>query len=189
MTVRAGYGEAREAIIPAASLTELQKHLVGVEGPVRISLGDASAEVRLEGVTLRTRLIEGEFPKFRQLIPDPGTNSRVLTVGREELLEVAARVALVAGTNTPIKMALGEEVRLSAVEAGVGEADEELEGAVYEGEPMTVAFNPKFLGAALDHTEGEKVRIECANPIKPARIVGEGHDELTWIVMPVRLSR
>ena len=191
MTVKAthDFSEGRSAIIPGASLVELQKHLAGVEGPVRISLGEAQAEVRLKGVRLRTRLIEGEYPKFQQLVPAPGTNNRILTVGRTELFEVAARVSLVAGTNTPVKIALGEEIRLTAVEAGVGEGDEVLDGAVYEGEPMTVAFNPRFLGDALDHTEGDRVRIELANPTKPSRIVGEGHDELAWVVMPVRLSR
>ena len=183
------FSEGRSAIIPAASLAELQKHLPGVEGTIRISLGEAQAEVVLQGVTLRTRLIEGEYPKFRQLVPAPGTNSQVLQVGRSELLEVVTRIAIVAGTNTPVKLELGAEVRLTAVEAGVGEAAETLEGAVYEGDPMTVAFNPRFLEDALDHTEGDRVQIELANPTKPARIGGEGHDELLHIVMPVRLSR
>ena len=182
-------GEGRSAIIPAPSLGELLKHLPGVEGTIRISLGDAQAEVVLDGVRVRTRLIEGEYPKFRQLVPGPGANDHVLTVGRTELLEVAARVAIVAGTNTPVKIALGVDVTLTAVEAGVGEADEALEGAAYEGSPMTVAFNPRFLGDALDHTEGDRVRIELSTPIKPAKIVGQGHDELTYVVMPVRLSR
>jgi len=154
---------------------------------VTIRAGEAQAVCQVGRNRLVTRLIEGEFPKYRQLIPEGYANK--LSVDRGEFGQAVQRVSVVAGTNTPIKIHLGDEVRLTAVEAGVGEADEVLEGAGYEGEPMVVAFNPRFLGDGLDACEGEKAVLEVSSPTKPGVLRGEERYEFTYIAMPVRLSR
>jgi DNA polymerase-3 subunit beta len=154
---------------------------------VTIRAGEAQAVCEVGRNRLVTRLIEGEFPKYRQLIPEGYANK--LSVDRGEFGQAVQRVSVVAGANTPIKVHLGDEVRLTAVEAGVGEADEVLEGATYEGEPMVVAFNPRFLADGLDACEGEKVVLEVSSPTKPGVVRGEERYEFTYIAMPVRLSR
>jgi DNA polymerase-3 subunit beta len=177
-----------EMIVPSRALAELGRHLgVPGVGEVTIKVGDSQAACTAGRARLVTRLIEGEFPKYRQLVPEGYPNR--LVVGRGEFAQAVQRVSVVAGANTPVKIHLGEPVRLTAVEAGVGEANEELEGAVYEGEPMVVAFNPRFLGDGLEGLEGEGAILEVSSPTKPGVLRGEEHQEFTYIAMPVRLSR
>jgi DNA polymerase-3 subunit beta len=177
-----------EMIMLGRALTELGRHLATAgSGEVRIRVGDAQAVCEVGRTRLVTRLVEGEFPKYRQLIPE-GYQNR-LRVDRGEFGQAVQRVSIVAAPNTPVKIQLGEEVRLTAVEAGVGEATEVLEGAVYEGEPMVVAFNPRFLGDGLDAVEGDGAVLEVAAPTKPGVLRGEDRPEFVYIAMPVRLSR
>lgn len=177
-----------EMIIPGRALAELGRHLSapGV-GEVTIRVGESQAACTAGRTHLVTRLIEGEFPKYRQLVPEGYPNR--LVVDRAEFAQAVQRVSVVAGANTPVKIHLAESVRLTAVEAGVGEAAEDLEGAAYEGEPMIVAFNPRFLGDGLDAIEGERAILEVSSPTKPGVLRGEEHQEFTYIAMPVRLSR
>ena len=187
VTLKEGPTEG-EMIIPGRALVELGRHLVapGV-GEVTIRVGESQAACSVGRTSLVTRLIEGEFPKYRQLVPEGYPNR--LTIERAEFAQAVQRVSVVAGTNTPVKIHLGEDVRLTAVEAGVGEATEVLEGAAYEGEPMVVAFNPRFLGDGLDAVEGDRAILEVSAPTKPGVLRGEGHEEFTYIAMPVRLTR
>ena len=177
-----------DMVIPGRALSELGRHLgaPGV-GEVTIRVGETQATCTAGRTRLVTRLIEGEFPKYRQLVPEGYPNR--LTVDRGELAQAVQRVSVVAGTNTPVKIHLDTTVRLTAVEAGVGEASEEVEGAAYQGEPMVVAFNPRFLGDGLDGLDGEEAILEVASPTKPGLLRGKDHDEFTYIAMPVRLSR
>lgn len=177
-----------EMIVPGRALTELGRHL-GASGvtEVVIRAGDAQAVCEVGRTRLVTRLIEGEFPKYRQLVPEGYPNK--LTVNGAEFAQSVQRVSVVAAPNTPVKIHLGDEVRLTAVEAGVGEADEVMEGAAYEGEPMVVAFNPRFLGDGLDALDGEQAVLEVSSPTKPGVLRGLDHHEFTYIAMPVRLSR
>lgn len=179
-----------EMIVPGRALVELGRHLAApgaAAGEVTIHVGDSQAVCAVGRTKLVTRLIEGEFPKYRQLVPEGYPNK--LVVDRSEFAQSVQRVSIVAGTNTPVKIHLGEEIRLTAVEAGVGEASEDLEGATYEGEPMVVAFNPRFLGDGLDAVEGDRAVLEVSSPTKPGVLRGEDHHEFTYIAMPVRLSR
>lgn len=187
VTLKEGPSEG-EMIVPGRALVELGRHL-GTSGVTEVTIraGEAQAVCQVGRNRLVTRLIEGEFPKYRQLVPEGYPNK--LSVDRGEFGQAVQRVSVVAGTNTPIKIHLGDEVRLTAVEAGVGEADEVLEGAAYEGEPMVVAFNPRFLGDGLDACEGEKAVLEVSSPTKPGVLRGEDRHEFTYIAMPVRLSR
>ena len=181
-----------EMIVPGRALAELGRHLgssgsASGSGEVTIRVGEAQAVCQVGRTRLVTRLIEGEFPKYRQLVPEGYPNK--LAVDRGEFSQAVQRVSVVAGTNTPVKVHLGDEVRLTAVEAGVGEAAEVLEGAAYEGESMVVAFNPRFLGDGLDAVEGEQAILEVSSPTKPGVLHGEDRPEFTYIAMPVRLSR
>lgn len=187
VTLKEGPSEG-EMIVPGRALVELGRHLTapGV-GEVTIRVGESQAACSVGRTRLVTRLIEGEFPKYRQLVPEGYPNR--LSIDRGEFAQAVQRVSVVAAPNTPVKIHLGEELRLTAVEAGVGEAAEILEGASYEGEPMVVAFNPRFLGDGLDAVEGERAVLEVSAPTKPGVLRGEGHQEFTYIAMPVRLSR
>jgi len=177
-------GEAK-AIVPERALSEAGRAAATDEkGTVQILVDESQISFRAGGLTLTSRLIEGEFPNYRQLLPE-GHESR-LSVSRQQLLDAVRRVGLLARDTTPVRMefnALG--VRLSTSSPDVGQAVETVE-ARYEGEDLTVAFNPGYLVDGLTAATGESVRLDVRDGLKPGVVHGEG-DEFSYLVMPVRL--
>ena len=138
-----------------------------------------------EQLVIGSRFIEGEFPKYRQLIPEGYQN--ILTVDREALLEVVKRVGLLAQNNMPVKMQLGEELEISAHTPDVGEGQEVID-AEYKGEPMVMAFNPQFLHDGGSAIQGDRLVLEAGDGLKPAILRAENDQSFTYLLMPVRLS-
>lgn len=173
-------------LVPAKALGELQR-LLG-DGEVRVTVAEREATFDLERVRITTRLIEGEFPNYRQLIPSDYPNR--LTVEREAFIEAVKRVRLVAQSRdgAPVRLALApERVELSASAQDVGEAHELIE-AKYEGEEMTVAFNPEFLLDGATVVDGSEVVVETIDPLKPATLRGVEAGDFLYLLMPVRVS-
>lgn len=184
VVVKEGPGEGK-AIIPGRALAEVSRHLTGsTEGEAEIWLGDSQAAFAFGGMRLVTRLIEGEFPNWRHLIPE-GYNNK-LTIERETIASAVERVGLVAQANTPVKFHLAEEVQLTATEAGVADASEVVEGD-YAGEAMVIAFNPRFFSDGLDGLDSDKATLEVIDPSKPALIKSADKEEFVYLLMPVRL--
>ncbi|MDQ3990908.1 MAG: DNA polymerase III subunit beta [Actinomycetota bacterium] len=180
-----GEGEAR-ALVPERAISEAGRAAAGQDkGDIEILIGDSQATFRAGGLMLTSRLIEGEFPNYRQLIPEPGGNR--LSAPRQELLEAVRRVGLLARENSPVRLELNAlGVRLLSSSPDLGGAVEAVE-ARYEGEELTVAFNPSYLGDGLGGIAGERVLVELRDGLKPAVMRGESGDEFTYLVMPVRL--
>jgi DNA polymerase III subunit beta len=180
-----GDGEAR-ALIPERAIAEAGRAAAGDErGQVELIIGEAQTAFRVGTLRMTSRLIEGEFPNYRQLLPEPGQNR--LSTGRVELLEAVRRVGLLARESSPVRLemnALG--VRLSSSSPDLGGAVEAVEGA-YEGEELTAAFNPNYLGDGLSAPTADRVTLELRDGLKPALVRGEGEDAYTYLVMPVRL--
>jgi DNA polymerase-3 subunit beta len=174
-----------QALVPERALTEAGRAAAGEEkGEIELVLDQSQVSFRIGALTLTSRLIEGQFPNYRQLLPD-GYES-LLMVSRQQLLDAVRRVGLLARENTPVRMefnALG--VRLSSSSPDLGEAVEAVE-ARYEGEDITVAFNPQYLADGLAAAPGEAIRLEIKDGLKPGVVRGEG-SEFTYLVMPVRL--
>ena len=176
-------GEAK-AIVPERALDRGRARGGRPEGGVEASVNASQIAFRVGSLTLTSRLIEGEFPNYRQLLPE-AVESR-LTISRQQLLEAVRRVGLLARDTTPVRLefnALG--VKLSSSSPDLGQAVETVE-ARYEGEDLVAAFNPQYLVDGLTAATGESVRIDVRDGLKPGVIRGEG-DELTYLVMPVRL--
>lgn len=177
-------GEA-QAIVPERALAEAGRAAAGEEkGEIELFVDQSQATFSVGDLTLTSRLIEGQFPNYRQLLPE-GYESRMI-VGRQVLLDAVRRVGLLARENTPVRMefnALG--VRLTSSSPDLGGAIEAVE-AKYEGEDITVAFNPTYLADGLQAATGDTVRLEVRDGLKPGVVRGEG-DEFTYLVMPVRL--
>lgn len=175
-----------QAIIPNRALAEFSRHLLGTgEELAEIRLGKSQAVLSVGRTRLVTRLIEGEFPNWRRLLPESQKNR--LEVDKAEFGSAVARVGLVAQANTPVKFHLGKEVQLTAAESGVAEAAETVEGAVYSGDPMVTAFNARFFSDGLEGVEADKAVLELSEPTKPATLRGEDQPNFTYLVMPVRL--
>lgn len=179
-----GDGEAK-ALVPERAMSEAARAAGGDEkAEVRMVLGAAQATFMVGPLTLTSRLIEGEFPNYRQLLPEPGGNR--LSAPRQELLEAIRRVGLLARENSPIRLELNAlGARLTSSSPDLGGAVEAVE-ASYEGEELTVAFNPTYVADGLAGVVGERVQIELRDGLKPAVFRGDG-DDFTYLVMPVRL--
>jgi DNA polymerase III subunit beta len=177
-------GESR-AIVPERAMSEAGRAAQGLEkGEVELFLDESQVCVRVGSLALTSRLIEGEFPNYRQLLPEAYENR--LTVSRQQLTDAVRRVGLLARDTSPVRMefnALG--VKLSSSSPDLGQAVEAVE-ARYEGEDITAAFNPHYLADGLAAATGETVRLEVRDGLKPGIVRGEG-EEFTYLVMPVRL--
>jgi DNA polymerase III subunit beta len=180
-----GDGEAR-ALVPERALAEAGRAASGEEkGQVELVIGEAQTAFRVGTLRMTSRLIEGEFPNFRQLLPEPGQNK--LATGRVDLLEAVRRVGLLARESSPVRLELNAlGVRLTSSSPDLGGAVEAVEGS-YEGDELTVAFNPNYLGDGLSAASADRVTVELRDGLKPALIKGQGEDEYTYLVMPVRL--
>lgn len=179
-------GAGQKVLIPGRALNELQRILAGSED-LQVRLGTREAVFEAGTTRLTTRLIEGEYPNYRNLLPSSYPN--VLTVGREALLDALRRVKIVAQAQdaTPVRLVLGgDTLQLTAITQDVGNATEEID-ASYEGTEMTVAFNPEYLAAGIDAVEGDEVLLSAIDPVKPAILRGQGHEEYLYLLMPVRV--
>jgi len=177
-------GEAK-AIVPERALSEAGRAAQAMErGEVEVFVDESQVSFQVGPLMLTSRLIEGEFPNYRQLLPEQ-YESR-LTVSRQQLIDAVRRVGLLARDTSPVRLefnALG--VKLSSSSPDLGQAVEAVE-ARYEGDEITAAFNPTYLADGLAAASGESVRLEVHDGLKPGIIRGES-DEFTYLVMPVRL--
>jgi DNA polymerase-3 subunit beta len=178
-------GEGEHVLVPSRALSELAK-VLGGGAEVTLRLGTRDASFRVGGVQLTTRLIEGEFPNYRGLIPSNHPNK--LTVEREALLEALRRVRLLAQEATPVRVQMkGDSVELVAITQDVGQAHEELD-ATYAGQELMVAFNPQYLLDGVEVTPGEHVTLETVDALKPALVRSVDTPDFVYLLMPVRVS-
>jgi DNA polymerase-3 subunit beta len=179
--------EGQKVLVPSKALGELARVLgSGDAEAVTLRLGERDATFEVGTTRLTTRLIEGEFPNYRQLIPSSYPNR--LTVGREPLLDAVRRVKLMAREATPLRLVMRPDgLELLAVTQDVGQAHEELD-AKYEGAELTVAFNPEFLIDGIEATTGDEVSLETTDALKPATVRSTEGSDYLYLLMPVRVS-
>ncbi|ORI19616.1 DNA polymerase III subunit beta [Rhodococcus sp. 1168] len=197
-----------EVLIPAKTLSESAKTLVGnASSPVELALGSGSTigadgllGIISEGRRTTTRLLDADFPKFRQLLPPEHTAVAVVEIA--PLVEAIKRVALVAERGAQVRLEFSAEgVLLSAGGDDAGRAEEGLL-ADFQGEALTIAFNPGYLIDGLSSLHSEKVTFGFTTPSRPAVLRPTTEDELvadssgkfpapesayTYLLMPVRL--
>ena len=181
--------EGQKVLVPSRALDELTR-VLGDSDEVTVCLGEreVSFDVVIEdgSVQVTTRLIEGEFPNYRQLIPSSYPNQ--LTIGREPLLEAVRRVKLMARDTTPLRITQkSDSVELMAVTQDVGQAHEEVD-AQYNGDELTVAFNPDYLIQGLEAAPGDEVVLETLDALKPAVLRSTEGGDFLYLLMPVRVS-
>jgi DNA polymerase-3 subunit beta len=177
--------ESQSVLIPSRALQEVARMLTDGDD-LEVVLGERDASFVVGGVRLTTRLIEGEFPAYRNLIPENHPN-RVM-VGRHALIEALRRVKLLAREGAPVRLTFETDLlRLVAISQDVGQANEELD-AKYEGAELTVAFNPEFLLEGLEVTAGDEVALETVDSLRPALVRSPESPDFLYLLMPVRVS-
>jgi DNA polymerase III subunit beta len=179
--------EGQKVLVAAKGLGEVQRSLSG-SGEIEVVLGEREVLFRVGTTEITTRLIEGEFPNYQQLIPSGYPNR--LQVARDALQAAVNRVRLVGQRSdaAPIRLAMSAEgLELSATAQDVGEAHESVE-AKYEGTDVTVAFNSQFLLDGIEAAASEEVVIESIDPLKPAVLRATDTPDFLYLLMPVRIS-
>ena len=178
--------DGQSVLVPSRALRELER-LLGSDDEITLRLGERETSFEVGSLRLTTRLIEGEFPNYRGLIPASHPNQ--LTVGREALVEAVRRVKLMAREpNTPVRLVMNDDgLELVAITQDVGQANEQLD-ARYSGDELTVAFNPDFLLSGVEVSPGDEITLHTVDAQKPAVIRAEGAEEFLYLLMPVRVS-
>ncbi len=177
--------EDQTVLVPSRALNELARALHD-DTDVTLVLGERDASFQVGALHLTTRLIEGEFPNYRGLIPAAQPNR--LHVDRQALLDAVRRVRLMARENSPVRLTMTtDQLELRAVTLDVGEASEQLD-ASYQGDELTVAFNPEYLVDGLEVTPGEQVSLETVDSLKPALLRPLDSEDFLYLLMPVRVS-
>jgi DNA polymerase-3 subunit beta len=185
--VEEGIGGELEANIPARALRELGRIIVA-EGAeqVEVSLLRSQALFRVGSVLLTTRLIEGQFPNYRQLLPESFEHD--VRLPRGEFLEVTRRISQLAQRNAPLKLAFEPgELTVAAETPEVGDATETIPAA-FEGEPMQIGFNPDFLKDGIESVQGDEVLLRLISPLRPGLLQPVGDEDYSYLVMPIRLN-
>ncbi|MGH9106282.1 MAG: DNA polymerase III subunit beta [Acidimicrobiales bacterium] len=179
--------EGQKVLVPSRALGELQRLLNAETSQVDIQLGAHDVRFSVGQVKLTTRLIEGDFPPYRQLIPFNYPNK--LVVAREPFLDAIRRVRLVARDATiPARITLRPDtVQLSVITNDWGQAVEEVD-AKYEGAEMTIAFSPQYLAEGVDGVGGEEVLLETVDAMKPATLKPTDKADYLYLLMPVRVA-
>jgi len=172
-----------EAIVPSRALQELAR-IPGDGDEIAIGVQENQVLFSIGGVWLTTRRIDGQFPNYRQLLPEAFEHE--LTVSRAELLDVVRRAAVMIQRATPLQLRFADgEVTVVARTHEVGESQESMPVA-YSGEPLEIGFNAEFLKEGLESVEGDDVKMKLISPLRPAILTDEA-DDFTYLVMPIRL--
>lgn len=180
-------GGELEANIPARALRELAR-LVTAEGldRVAVSLLPNQAVFEAGAILLTTRLIEGQFPNFRQLLPESYEHD--VRLQREDFLDVTRRISQLAQRNAPLRLSFSPgELKVSASTPDVGDAEETMPVA-FEGEPLEIGFNPEFLRDGIESVEGEEIMLRLISPLRPGLLQGVEDEDFRYLVMPIRLN-
>ena len=176
-------GPELDAIIPARALQELAR-LAGGSGEVQLGVHENHVVFNAGDVWLTSRRIDGQFPNYKQLLPE--TFEAEIVTSREPLLEVIRRAGVLAQRNAPLRLRFAEgELAVSAQTQDVGEAHESIQ-IDYAGEPLEIGFNPDFLRDGLEAVAGETVQLKLINPLRPGLIVSPD-ENFSYLIMPIRL--
>ncbi len=175
-----------QAIAPARTLLELSRiAAAAADETITILPTENQMSFEVGGVTLISRLIDGQFPNYKQLIPE--TFDYEVAVDRDELLEAVRRVGLLAQKNAPLRLQCADNTLTGSAESqDVGRAHEAMP-VQYAGDSLAIGFNPEFLEAGLASIKESPAYMRFISPLRPGLIKGAG-DDFLYLVMPIRLN-
>ena len=203
------FADTSQILVPARALAELQRlsalgsgaketaSTAGTEGgdgsggaevpTIGLSIGDHDVTFTVGEVKVSTRLLDGSYPDYRQLIPTEYPNR--LHVGKDSLLDALRRVRLLVRDNTtPVRLSMRQGgVDLTVVSQEVGDASETVD-ADFDGEELTIAFNPTYLIDGVEAVSGDEVLLETVDATKPATVRAAELTDFRYLLMPVRVS-
>jgi DNA polymerase-3 subunit beta len=183
--------EETSVVVPARSLHELSRILSDTDDPVDIVLSPARNQIlfHLEGVDLVSRLIDGQFPNYQQVLPKGFTTKAV--VDRDQLLAAVRMASLIASSSANIvKMHVGKDAEIGltvSAAADVGDNKSDVEAKV-EGDGTTIAFNARYLLDVLTNVDSDQFAVELNGPLSPGVLRPVGDGQYVHVIMPVKTT-
>jgi DNA polymerase-3 subunit beta len=173
-----------EAIIPARALSELGRIAQSGE-TLELGVHENQVVFAADDVWLTTRRIDGQFPNYKQLLPESFEHE--VTLPRSELLDAVRRVAVMAQRNSPLRLRFAEgELTLLAQTQDVGEARESLPVG-FSGEALEIGFNADFLREGIESVTADEIHLRLISPLRPGLIRADG-DDFWYLIMPIRIA-
>lgn len=176
-----------EANVPARALQELVR--IAQQEPadsLAVSVGQNQVIFEHADVVLSSRLIDGQFPNYRQLLPESVEHE--LRLSAPELTDVVRRISLLAQKNAPLRLSFSEgTLTVSAQTPDVGEASEAIP-VPFHGAPFEIGFNPEFLRDGLESVESDELILKLISPLRPGLIETPDSSDFVYLIMPIRLN-
>jgi DNA polymerase III subunit beta len=176
-----------EANVPARALQELVR--IAQQAPadsLAVSVGQNQVIFEIGDVVLSSRLIDGQFPNYRQLLPESVEHE--LRLSTTELTDVVRRISLLAQKNAPLRLSFSEgTLTVSAQTPDVGEASEAIP-VPFHGSPFDIGFNPEFLRDGLESIELDELMLKLISPLRPGLIETPDSGDFVYLIMPIRLN-
>jgi len=185
----AGLGSNHDLLVPARALQELQRAAasLAVDAEIGVTLTDAEICFVVGTTNISSRLIDGNYPSVLQLIPASYPNQ--LRIAKDTLLTSLKRAKLLAKDSTSsVRLTMkdrGIEIRTQSHDAGDVEDNVD---ADYNGDEITIAFNPSFLIEGIDAVPGDEVVLEISDAVRPAMVHGVEDTNFRYLLMPVRVQ-
>ncbi len=173
--------------MPARALSELARIAQQPDaGSLSVSVGQNQVIFEIGDIVLSSRLIDGQFPNYRQLLPE--TVEHTLRLASVELTDVVRRISLLAQKNAPLRLSFTEgTLTISAQTPDVGEASEAIP-VPFHGEPFDIGFNPEFLRDGLESIDTDELVLKLISPLRPGLIESPDTGEFVYLIMPIRLN-
>jgi DNA polymerase III subunit beta len=176
-----------EANVPARALQELARIAQAAPADsLAVSVGQNQVVFELGDIVLSSRLIDGQFPNYRQLLPESVEHE--LRLASAELTDVVRRISLLAQKNAPLRLSFSEgTLTVSAQTPDVGEASEAVP-VPFHGEAFEIGFNPDFLRDGLESIESDELVLKLISPLRPGLIESPDSGDFVYLIMPIRLN-
>jgi DNA polymerase-3 subunit beta len=176
-----------EANVPARALGELVHIAQGADSDtLAVSVGQNQVVFELGDTVLSSRLIDGQFPNYRQLLPESVDHE--LRLSTTEVADVVRRISLLAQKNAPLRLSFSEgTLTVSAQTPDVGGASEAIP-VPFHGEEFDIGFNPEFLRDGLESIESDELVLKLISPLRPGLIESPDTGDFVYLIMPIRLN-
>jgi DNA polymerase III subunit beta len=179
-----------QAIVPVKALGEVARLAASMgDGDIEVAIGENQALFKLGDpagdVWVASRLIDGQFPNYKQLLPDSFDHE--VTLAKDEFMAAARRVSLLAQKNAPLRLSFAEhKLTMKALTQDVGQAEETLD-VEFGGEAFEIGFNPAYLIDGIDAIDDAGVLLRFTSPLRPGLIHGSDGG-FVYLIMPIRLG-
>jgi DNA polymerase-3 subunit beta len=170
-------------IVPKRSIVEIGR-MVNEEDQIRFVVGEKHVQFSTSSVTVVSRLLEGSFPDYENVIPK--SNPNVARLDKTRFIKGLRKVSTIISKSEPIKVTFGQGMMEIETESEIGRAKESLE-VEYSGENLTMNFNIKFLMEVANHIDGENIVVKAPSTYGAVLFEGEKDDQYKNIVMPIRV--